>query len=233
MKVRKLSYAQFKVEKQKILAIVRGWENTYKEFFDKNYSIMHNSDLRYHWRESIVDMINFLEKNITEQTGSNLEKNGFALFIAEDDNENIQGMALGGGLRTYGGYSNTFFGMSGTFYEIKEMIISASSMLSRCYQAEDKVLHKSIGKELLKAIINHVQTQAIPYPIAARPHHSNEIAHKFFEKYLFTLGCGSLGHSYTLNVAEFGYIDQSHHKECIASTTVVVFDDYKSPTMHF
>lgn len=227
MKVRKLNYTQFKIEKQKILSVVREWQKTDKEFYAQNYSRLHNSDLHYHWSESVRDMINFLEKDIQEKDDSKFEKNDFAFFIAEDDD--IQGIALGSGPCTYRGYSNEFFGISGTFFEINEMIIAASSMLSRCYPIEDKVSHKRIGKELLKAVVNHVSTLDKPYPISARPHYNNNTAHEFFEKNLFKLGCGSMGHSYTLKVGDFVYIDQKIHKENIANKITLVIDDYQSP----
>ncbi|WP_454781884.1 hypothetical protein [Legionella sp. WA2022007384] len=56
-------------------------------------------------------MINFLEKDISEEENSNFEKNEFAFFIAEDE-----GIALGYGPSTYRSYSNEFFGISGTFF---------------------------------------------------------------------------------------------------------------------
>jgi hypothetical protein len=237
MKIRILNYAQFLTEKQKILSVVRAWQKIDNEFFDQCYSKLTNSGLRYHWTESVKAMIEFLEKDIPEKDGNNFEKNGFSFFIAEDDGDDadadadaedsiIEGIALGSGIRTYGGYSITLFGTSGTFFEIKDMIIGASSMLPRCYPIENKVPPKRIGKELLKAIVNHLSTQDTPYPILARPHHNNETAHNFFEKYLFKLDCGSIGHSFTLNVADFIYIDQVH-KEKIKDKDILVIEDYQ------
>ncbi|VEB35569.1 hypothetical protein [Legionella cherrii] len=226
MKVRKLNYPQFKLEKQKILSLMREWQKTANEFFEQNYSRLSNSDLHYHWRESVRDMIIFLEKDIPENDERNFEKNDFAFFIAEDDD--IQGIALGSGPHTYRSNSNEFFGIRGTFFEIEEMIISAPSMLSRCYSIEGEGAHKRIGKELLKAVVDHVSTLDNPYPISARPHYNNRTAHDFFEKNLFELECGSIGHSYRLKVANFVNIDKNIHQELMANKSTVVIEDYES-----
>ncbi|HAT6978756.1 TPA: hypothetical protein JAN54_10780 [Legionella pneumophila] len=229
MNVRKLNYAQFKLEKQKILSLMREWQKTANEFFDQNYSRLSNPDLHHHWCESVSDMIKFLEKNIPEKDESNFEKNDFAFFIAED--VDIQGIALGSGPCTYRGYSNEFFGISGTFFEIEDIIISAASMLSRCYLVEKEGAHKRIGKELLKAVVDHVSTLNKPYPISARPHYNNRTAHDFFEKNLFELGCGSMEHSYTLKVTDFVNINKNIHKELIANKSTLVIEDYQSPSL--
>ncbi|MBI2785919.1 MAG: hypothetical protein HYX60_06290, partial [Legionella longbeachae] len=193
MKIRKLDYTQFKIEKQKILSMMREWKQTEKEFSMLNYAKKHNSDLSYHWGHSVKDMIKYLEKDILETEDCSYAKNDFAFFIAEEDG--IQGIALAAGPYTYRGYSTDFFGVSGTYFEIKEIMISASSMISRCYPIEDKMPHKEIGKELLKAIVNHASSLNKLYPILARPHYNNKTAHKFFEKHFFELDCGSMGHS--------------------------------------
>jgi hypothetical protein len=229
MNVTKLNYAQFKVEKQKILSLVREWQRTDEEFFDQNYSIVCNSDLRYHWKESVIDMITFLEKNIPEEEEPNFEKGRFSFFIAEDE-EGIQGIALGIGPCTLQGYSVTLFGISGTFFEIKDMLIARAAMHSRCYSIKDKVPHKSIGKELLKALVNHVNTLDKPYPILARPHHNNRIAHDFFENHLFRLECGSIGHSYILKVADFVRVPKAH-KEHLGNKRVLIIEDYEVPSI--
>lgn len=229
MNVRKLNYAQFKLEKQKILSLMCEWQKTDNEFFHQNYSRLYNSDLHNYWRESVRDMINFLEKKISEKDDSNFEKSDFSFFIAEDGD--IQGIALGIGPCTYRAYSNEFFGISGTFFEIKDMIISASSMLSRCFPIEGDVSHKRIGKELLKAVVNHVSTLDKSYPISARPHYNNQTAHDFFGKNLFGLACGSMGHSFTLKVADFVHINKNIHKELIANQSTVVVEDYQPPSL--
>ena len=229
MKVRKLNYAQFKLEKQNLLSLVREWQKTDNEFFDQNYSKLYNSDLHYYWCESVQDMINFLEKDISEAKDLNFEKNECVFFIAEDDD--IQGIALGYEPSTYRGYTNEFFGISGTFFEIKDMMISPTSMISRCYSIEEEeeedVPHKKIGKELLKAVVDHVNTLDRSYPISARPNYNNQTAKDFFEKNLFELGCDSMGHRYTLKVANFVHIDKNIHKEVVTNMNTLVIEDYQ------
>lgn len=231
MKVRKLNYEQLKAEKSKILSLMLKWQKTYKEFFDLNYAKASNLDLRYHWNESVSDMIEFLQKDIPEQDECRYATNGFAFFIAEDDDNEVLGIALGGGISTYRGFANQLFGISGTFFRIEEMVISVSAMLPRCFRIEEIVPHRRIGKELLKAVVNHVNTLEKQYPISVCPHYNNKNAHEFFEKNLFTLGCGSMGHSYALKIADFEHINKNIHKERIAGKNTFVIDDYKSPSI--
>ena len=77
-----MNYTQFKIEKQKILSVVREWQKTDKEFYVQNYSRLHNSDLHYHWSESVRDMINFLEKRIFKKKMTVSLKKMISLFLS-------------------------------------------------------------------------------------------------------------------------------------------------------
>ncbi|WED43513.1 hypothetical protein [Legionella cardiaca] len=234
MKIRKLSYPEFEAEKQNLLAVLLEWQKMEKEYTSKNLFKSTNSNLLYHWKESVKDMVDFLKKNISEESVSRYKKNGFCFLIAEEDEE-IQGIALGGGIRTYNWEANNFFGASGMYFEISEMLISASCMLSRCYPQETQT-HKRVGKELLIAMVNHVSSMEKPYRVLGRPHFNNESAKQFFAKHLFQQSGGFLGYSYTLEVEHFKLIGKSMSRELIARENIWLIEDYdagekKSPCL--
>ncbi|CEK11815.1 hypothetical protein [Legionella hackeliae] len=195
MKIRKLSYSEFEAEKQNVLAVLLEWQKMQEEHTSKNLFKSTNSNLLYHWKESVKDMIAYLKKEISNEGAIRFKKNGFCFLIAEENDE-IQGMALGVGLCTYKSQANEFFGASGLYFDISDMLISASCMLSRCYPQETEQAHKRVGKELLKAMVNHVSSMEKPCRVLARPHFNNEIAQQFFAKYLFQESGGFLGYSF-------------------------------------
>ncbi len=134
---------------------------------------------------------------------------------------------LGGGICTYKSQANEFFGAMGRYFEISEMLISASCMLSRCYPQEENLqAHKQVGKELLIAMVDHVNSLGKQCRVLARPHFNNETAKQFFSKHLFKQSGGCIGYSYTLEIEHFKWIAKARHRELIAKEYTWLIEDY-------
>ena len=225
MKIRKLNYSEFEVEKQNLLTVLLEWQKKQEEHTSKNPFKSTNYNLLHHWRESVNDMVAYLKKDISREGACRFKKNGFCFLIAEDEKE-IQGVALGSGICTYQSQANEFFGANGMYFEISDMLISASCMLSRCYPQETEQAHKRVGKELLLTMVNHVSSMEKPCRVLGRPHFNNEIAKQFFAKHRFQQSGGFLGYSYTLEVDHFKWIDKTMSRERIATESIWLIEDY-------
>jgi hypothetical protein len=244
MEVRKLNYAEFLLEKQKILELVSEWEKEAKDkhnekakeliknnsFFSD--SLTKNRSISYQfWSDSLMDMKSFLKKELSKEAGEELEKNGFAFFIAHS-NGAVKGIALLDGIHNFTDQANEFFGVKlGSQYEVQDIIISASSMIDRYYPAKDKLDNTVLRteKELIKSIVQHVRGFGEPKPIIVRPHFQDDYSATFFTNNAFQRNCGAFGISFTLEVNAFPYINNTTQIEKIAGNDVLVIENYSHP----
>jgi hypothetical protein len=221
MKIRKLNETLFKSEKQKILSVILEWKESYRidvEGMVKKLGLRNAtwfakepSELLGNWWESMNDMINFLEKNQEKYP------HGFTFFIAENDEDNtIQGIAMGYGPQKYGGHCNSIFGIkAGTYFKIQEIMVSEPHIFARGFHTlyNYNASHQRIGKALLQAVVHHVNNLDKPYPISSQPHPGNDHAREFFSKNFFKSDSGSMGCSYVLEVSDFASFAQNSHDE--------------------